>query len=314
MLLPKIETIQDYRLIYHNAENWFPVMREICNRHGLDESKLELAPPGTHVVFKVSNKYIKLFSPFWFKDSLSEHIALSKLEEYDELPISHKIADGEIEGWQYIIISAVDGIPLNKVREKLDISDLERIVSACGELMAMLHSIDTEGLDEIAVNWHEFVKNQIQNCIHSAIDSGLDDRWIQSLYEFAENSSQFFEMNFKPVLLNADITNEHVLVKKIKGKWNLSGLIDFGDAMLGHRLYEFIAPGCSITHYSNKLRRAMLKAYGFSEDQLNETLSEQLMAYTLIHRYIKIPELLELFDLQYKPASIEDLTRRLWSF
>ncbi len=115
-------------------------------------------------------------------------------------------------------------------------------------------------------------------------------------------------------MLNADITDEHVLVRKIKGKWVLSGLIDFGDAMLGHYLYEFTAPGCSITYRSNKLRRVMLKSYGFSEDQLDENLSKQLMAYTLIHRFIKITELLELFKLPYQPMDIEDLTRRLWSF
>lgn len=313
MILPKIENIEDYRLIYRNAEKWFPAMREICKRHGLCESQLELAPPGAHVVFKANNKYIKLFAPFWHNDSLSERLALSKLARYSELPISHKIVDGEIEGWQYIIMEAVEGIPLNKVREQLDLSDMERIVSACGEFMAELHSVDTEGLDEIAVNWHGFVKNQIQNCIKNVVDNGLDKNWVQSLYEFAERSSYFFEMNSKPVLLNADITDEHVMVRKINGKWDFSGIIDFGDAMLGHRLYEFAAPGCKITYCSNKLRIAMLKSYGFSEEQLDEKLSEQLMAYTIIHRYIKISELLELFKLSHL-IDIKDLTKRLWSF
>ncbi len=191
-VLPEIRTIEDYRQIYRDAGKWLPAVHEICRRHGLGKVQLELAPPGTHVVFKVNgNKYVKLFAPFWHKDSLSERLTLNKLVRYDSLPISHKIADGEIEGWQYIIIEAVEGIPLNKVWEQLDLLDLEGIVANCGEFMASLHSVDTEGLNEIAVNWQEFVENQIQNCINYTVNSGLDERFIGSLCEFAENYSLF---------------------------------------------------------------------------------------------------------------------------
>jgi len=83
--------------------------------------------------------------------------------------------------------------------------------------------------------------------------------------------------------------------------------------MLGHPHYEFGAPGCCITRGSPRLQRAMLLAYGYSGHQLDGTLARQLMAYTLLHRFINVPDLLALFGSQ-RPASFEELGEALWSF
>jgi hypothetical protein len=83
--------------------------------------------------------------------------------------------------------------------------------------------------------------------------------------------------------------------------------------MVGHPYYEFVAPGCCITYRSSRLRRAMLLGYGFSEDQLDERLSEQLMAYTLLHRFVDVPYLLTLFGSK-SIERLDDLRRALWSF
>jgi hygromycin-B 7''-O-kinase len=61
------------------------------------------------------------------------------------------------------------------------------------------------------------------------------------------------------------------------------------------------------------LQRAMMLAYGYSEDQLNGDLADRLMAYTLLHRYINVPELLELLKLP-QTVSLEHIKKVLWSF
>ena len=122
-----------------------------------------------------------------------------------------------------------------------------------------------------------------------------------------------FEPGFEQVLLSADVTDEHILVGRREGHWEVTGYIDFGDAMLGHSHYEFAAPGCSITRGSLPLQRAMLRAYGYSEAELKGELAMQLMAYTLLHRFINVPELLELFS-DHQPTSFEELCRLLWMF
>ncbi len=315
LLLPHIKSVEDYRPIYRKSDTWLPAMRVICERHGLDVTQLEFAPPGTHVVFRVKpDLYIKLFAPPWREDFATERLALHKLSERTDLPIPIPIlvAQGEIENWPYIIITAVEGVPLCEVWESMNMLDREHIVSRCGEFMASVHLTDTAGLEEIAIDWPEFVENQIQSCIGNLRQTDIGKQWIDSVIGFMENLPPLFEPDFQPVLLNSDVTDEHVLVSKRGDRWEVTGFIDFGDAMLGHPYYEFAAPVCSITRGSKELRRAMLLAYGFSDDQLNETLSRQLMAYTLIHRFITISDLIEIFDSQ-KPRDFEELKKRLWS-
>jgi len=312
-LLPDINTIEDYRAIYRDVNTWLPAMRAICQRHGLDETQLEFAPPGSHVVFKVKPElYIKLYFAPWRRDFVTERLVLNKLSE-QPLPIPRIVFEGEIEGWPYIIVTAVEGIPLYQVWQTIPVSDKQRIAAQCGELISALHTIETKGLEAIAVNWPAFVEDQIKGCIDQLNRANLGDEWTRSVMEFLGDIPSLLEPDFHPVLLSADVTDEHVLVSRYEGGWEMTGFIDFGDSMLGHPYYDFAAPGCCITRSSPDLQRAMLVAYGYSTDQLNEALSEKLMAYTLIHRFINIPDLLSLFDSN-QPRNLDELRNELWAF
>jgi hygromycin-B 7''-O-kinase len=179
--------------------------------------------------------------------------------------------------------------------------------------MSTLHSAQTEGLEAIAIDWLAFAEDQIKECIDQLSRANLGGEWTRSVMEFLEDLPPLLEPDFHPVLLSADITDEHILVSRCKDRWGMTGFIDFGDSMLGHPYYDFSAPGCCITRSSPELQRAMLLAYGYSMDQLDEVLSKKLMAYILIHRFINIPDLLSLFDSN-QPRNLEELRKELWAF
>jgi hygromycin-B 7''-O-kinase len=314
MLLPEIKTYEDYRAVYRDVGVWLPAMHVICQRHGLDASQLEFAPPGTHVVFKVEgDRYIKLFAPPWRDDLTPERLVLGKLSDRPGPPLPRLVAEGEIEGWSYLIMTAVEGVPLNEVWGSMSMWDKERIATRCGELMAWLHAVPTEGLADIGIDWPAFVERQTRACIDEIAQAGLDERWTRETAEFFAQLPPLFEPDFQPVLLSADITDGHILVSLREGKWDMTGFIDFGDAMLGHPHYELAAPACCITHNSPRLQRAMMLAYGYSEDQLNGDLADRLMAYTLIHRYINVPDLLKILELP-RTVSLGHIKRALWFF
>jgi hygromycin-B 7''-O-kinase len=306
--------LDGYRQIYRDASVWLPAMRVICERHGFDPALLEFAPPGSHVVFRCGSElYVKLFAPLWRRDYFPEKLVLGKLSVQSDWPVPHLVAEGEIEGWPYLIVTAVEGVPLDEVWDSMEGADREYIAARCGAFMAWLHSTPVEGLEEIAVDWPAFVERQRNESIRELGQSELDERLVRSTLTFLADLPPLFEPGFQPVLLSADVTKEHVLVAQRGGRWELTGYIDFGDAMVGHPLYEFVAPGCCITYSSPRLRRAMLLGYGFSEDQLDERLSEQLMAYTLLHRFIDVPYLLTLFESK-RIDCLDDLVRALWWF
>ena len=312
-LLPPVETEEEYRPVCRRPDVWLPAMRVICQRHGLDAARLELAPPGTHVVFGVGERYIKLFAPPWREDALPERLSLAKLSGRPDLPVPQLVAEGEIEGWPYVVLTTVAGVPLSQVWDEIEPPGLVRIAARCGELMGALHATPVDGLEPLAVDWPAFIEEQTRDCAAYYARSGLSERWKRSITAFLDDLPPLFEPGFRPVLLNADITDEHILVRRRGGQWQVTGLIDFGDARLGHPCYDFVAVGCSVTWGSPDALRAMLLAYGYPETRLDATLSRRLMAYTLLHDFIRIPDLLDWFDFE-RPASFRELARALWSF
>lgn len=311
-MLPDVRTPAEYRQVYRDAEVWLPAMRAICQRHGLDAARLQFAPPGTHVVFRAGDLYVKLFAPPWREDFTPERLALGRLSACADLPVPRLVAEGEIEGWPYIVITAVEGVPLYQVWGAMEPPDRLRVAARCGELMNAIHAVPTAGLEAIAVDWPAFVEEQTGNCGERLAQSGLDEHWIHDIRAFLADSPPLFKPGFQPVLLSADVTDEHLLVSRRRDRWELTGFIDLGDAMLGHPCYEFVSPGCCITIGSSDLQRTMLRAYGFSNAQLDEALARQLVAYTLLHRFVRIPDILACLNPQ--PTCFPELWESLWSF
>ena len=113
------------------------------------------------------------------------------------------------------------------------------------------------------------------------------------------------EPGFDPVLLNADITDEHVLVVNRNGYWRFSGVIDFGDAMMGHPHYEFVAPLVCLTLGEPPLSQTLVESYGL---ELTPALAERLTTYCLLHKYGRLGDILERCPV----SSGEDLYSAMW--
>ena len=84
----------------------------------------------------------------------------------------------------------------------------------------------------------------------------------QVVFQCDEAVDGFSEPPFVPALINADITEDHVLLAERDGCWGISGLIDFGNAMMGHPYYDFAAPLAFYTFGRPSLSRTLVEAYG----------------------------------------------------
>ena len=280
MLLPTIRSENDYRRVYEKHEVWLPAVQAICGRHGLSATDLRRQVLGTHVVFRTGNLIVKLFSQCWPNDFLSEK---SCLEGLSGLPIPRLVEIGEFESWPYMILTVVDGYPAVDVWPSLALDEQAAVVRQLGQFMRDLHGQPL--VSGLPVDWNTYLADRI---------AGLDEHhqleepwreWVnQKLAGLAQHPHELRT-------LNCDLTYDHILLKKREDQWQLSGIIDFGDAMIAPNLFEFSVPLLCFCAGEPVLSRALVESYG---QELTAELAEDIVSYSLLHAFVSLPEILEI--------------------
>ena len=293
-LLPSLSSLADYRRVHTDDAIWLPTVTAICSLHNIEANDLERKAAGTHVVFRAGSRVVKLYAPFWLEDFTAERAALQFLRG---LPTPELVALGEIEGWPYLVMTLVPGAPAEEIWS--DLTDPQRIDIArqLGELMKRLHR--QGGVAELGTDWDAFIEERITRAedFHAAGEPWRN--WIH------ERLTGFHEPPFSPVLLHADITADHVLLSRTARGWRITGLIDFGDAMMGHPFYEFIAPLAFYCFGDPSASRALLDGYALD---LTPEITDRLTTYCLLHKYGRIG----VFLARHPAADGAGFHRALW--
>jgi hygromycin-B 7''-O-kinase len=293
-LLPSLPSPADYRRVHADRSVWLSALTAICARHDLDANNLERQPAGTHVVFRTGSHIVKLYAPFWLEDFTAERAALRPLRG---LPTPELVAQGEIEGWPYLVMTIVPGRPAEEIWPNLTGTERIDIARLLGKLMRQLHRQGP--VTELAIDWDVFLGERVSGAeeFHAAGESWHD--WIR------EQLADFHDPPFSPVLLHADITADHVLLSRTAQGWRITGLIDFGDAMMGHPFYEFIAPLAFYCFGDPPASRALLEGYGLD---LTPEVADRLTTYCLLHKFGRIG----VFLARHAAADGAAFHRALW--
>jgi hygromycin-B 7''-O-kinase len=309
MMLPSISSHRDYTKVYTDDQIWLPAIRVLCQRHGLDIASLQRMGLGSHVAFRSGDKIIKLFSTLWPEDFISERACLKHIHG---LPTPKLIAEGELEGWPYIVMNVVPGAPAVKVWNRLDLQQKRGIVTELGQIMATLHTLpplvlsDNTALDKTASgdvalggDWNTFVQARLDNAEkhHKAEEPWKS--WINQRLE------DFSPTPLPAVLLSADITADHLLLSQQGDHWRVTGFIDFGDARMGHPYYEFIAPLAYYTLGTPELAKLLLESYGLV---LTAELADELTTWCLLHEFGRLQDFLDACSV----GSPQEFHRALW--
>jgi hygromycin-B 7''-O-kinase len=313
MRLPDVRTLSEYRTIYHRDELWRPAVDEVRRRHGLLEEPCVRGPDGTHIVyFSGRSHVVKLFCPLFARDIVAETLVAPRVAGRLGVATPAIVADGEVGGWRYLIMTRVPGRPLCEVWSRMSAADRLAATDRVGRTIVRLRRVPVEGLEPIAVDWKEFLTEQRKTAVarQGACDLGWDPS--HEIPPYLDSVPEVFEGRFEPVLVLADITDEHVLVSDEGGALRVVSYVDFGDSIIGHPDYELVAPGLCIARGDADLLRTLLLASGFSESALDEGLGRRLMALTLMHRYVKLEDLTALVPAARRATCLEELARALW--
>lgn len=310
--LSTIHTFEDYESQKQHVEE--DLARTIILKHQLPEASLTLFSDGTNIVFSYGEKVIKIFPPFHQSQFESERLILKRLDGKLSIKTPTLEYEGELFAWPYLIMSKLEGTNLETLWEKMPHNNKVIILRELGSLIQEVHALPTYGLESIDCYWPQFIEKQITNCVEQHRTQGLQTALLQQLPAYLDSSKEILPKFEKPVILTGEYIPMNFLVNQVDGVWHISGLIDFGDAMLGLPEYDLLGPGAFLIQGDKQLLRTFLMAYGYLPHELTTRLSRQLMALMLLHQYSNLNTQVRIPNWQKTVNSLEELENLVWGF
>jgi hygromycin-B 7''-O-kinase len=175
--------------------------------------------------------------------------------------------------------------------------------------MRQVHSIDAGALADLPPPWSDFLERQAIGCRarHERLGAPA---WLTARVEpFVARGLGQLPATFRPSILTGEYTPFNLLVSRTREGWELSGMIDFGDAMVGFAEYDLHGPSLFLAAGDPDLLAALLRGYG---TLLSPALRRRLMVLTLLHRYANLPVQLRLPNWQHRAQSLEALEALIW--
>jgi hygromycin-B 7''-O-kinase len=346
--LPRIETWHDWGEIFLDVPTWAPLVREICRRVSFPCRTIVPGYPGSNAVFIVNlsdpahRVVVKIYAPLCSEDYEFErelHPLLAQIPELGApMLLDHGVLASETR-WPYVVLSFIPGEPIREVREAISDKNLMCIAADLGRRVRALHALPLDGvtsLDVTAASWLRYVRDQIPRTIKALNrESLLPQRLLgqipayvaevldASLCNRASPSARTLsESAFHPggcalscddlVLVSGDITEDHILLREVAGAWRISGLIDFADARIAPRDYEWVALWFGALDRDTGALSAFLHTYD-PKIKLDAAFYRRALAFTLLHEFgaLIIVETLPR-RLQAKITGMDELLEMLW--
>lgn len=312
---PSIDSFEEYEVFKKKTVILESMAKKIIQQHSLSEGPLILYSEGTNIVFAYGqHRVIKIFPSFHYDQFKSELLVLKHFESKLSVKTPVLEYEGNIAGWSYLVMSQLHGTLLEELWEKINHDNKIIIMHELGLLIREVHSLPTQGLQEIDCHWQTFIAKQINACVERHRSLQLPASLLEKIQEYLTSITPALLHIRKPVILTGEYTPMNFLVKQIDGIWHIDGLIDFGDAMLGLPEYDLLGPGAFLIQGDKRLLKEFLISYGYESSALTTELSHQLTALMLLHRYSNLNVQIRIKDWQSKVHSMKDLQNLVWGF
>lgn len=289
-LLPKLSSEPEFEPLLREAHVWRPAIEAICLEHGLASEPLEPFDTGSSVLWAIGQTHvIKLMPPFWARDCAIEIQVLNQLSFAAELPVPQLLGQGQLEGWPYFIMNRLPGRFCSEVWSELTAAQQTDIIRQLGQVLKALHQLPITDLNNITVAWPEFVQAQVEGFARQQMQYGVKAGIIDELEKLLWQQAPGLRLQASQSLMHCEVMPEHLLLIEQSGQWKITGLIDFGDPMVGFHEYEFGAVCVFFAAQRPDLLREFLLAYGYRQSDLTFDLSQRLCAAALLHRFGTVP-------------------------
>ena len=187
---------------------WLPVMQELADAHG--GGPLQPAGGGTVLVALLgTDRVLKLYPPFLRDHFAYERGVLPLLAGRLAVPTPRLLADGEHQGWPYLLMDRLAGVAMTDAWPTLADADKCRLLQAIGALAAQVHALPVPAaLRPLAPGWPDFIARQRAGCAARQRRTGLPAHLLAQLEAFIQGPLP----EGPPVLLTGEYTPMNLLV------------------------------------------------------------------------------------------------------
>ena len=316
--LPAIESWSDWSAAFDDAELWRPVIDAICERERISYRRIEIPRSNTNAVFILDRRVVvKIYSPFWSEFEM-EGVLLRILSDTGAVSVPKVVAAGVYHdrvSWNYLIMEYRVGLTLNAIRQDIPRGDLLSVAAQVGRMTGALHDTPLaclEGVDT-GETWNGLVDRRRRESLPELIRSGVITSEVADALDIVLEEVVVNPNHIPRVVVHGDLESDHILLGRKDGEWRIESVIDFGDAKVGVRDYEWMPLWFGLFDRDIEAMRVFLEAYDRSL-LTDEELPRRVMAWTLLHDFGSdaISELIEKTDTPTPVASITKLQEILW--
>ncbi len=283
--LPNLPDQRSFRAWRMDASNWLPVAIDIARSHGLACTTPEVFATGTNLVLGLDDRLIlKIFPPRLRAQFVSERASLTQLRGRLAVLIPEIVAEGERDGWPYLVITRLSGMLGAEAWPALAEAQKERVLAQIGATIAEVQRAPVGALCDIEPCWAAFLRTQIAGCRARHERLGLPQKFLDGLDDLLSDAVDLIPLDAPPVILTGEYIPENFLLHCEGDEWRLAGLIDFGDALTGWGEYDLLGPSAFMTAGRPGRVRSLFEGFGYARADVNFAVKRRLMALMLLHR------------------------------
>lgn len=311
-LWPDILNEEDFERWRSTSDRWLPIVIEIAQRANVDAVSPISFKTGTNLVVDLNGAAVlKIFPPLYATQFAVERIALRQLDGRLSVPIPRILAEGEDNGWSWLIITKLPGTVGSEVWPVLSEQERIAILGDIGRTIAEVQAVDPGELLEMQPSWPDFIKRQAEACIARHRSQGLKTSLLADLPALLHAAPSVLPADMQPVILTGEWIPENLLLKETSTGWKLAAVIDFGDVMTGWREYDLLGPSTFMCVGVPGRLQSFLEGYGVTAEDYGDAMRRRLTTLMMLHgasdmRGIAIP------DWQSSVRTLEDLENLIW--
>ena len=194
--------------------------------------------------------------------------------------------------WPYLILEPIRGVAIREKLPAMSPPNAQAVARQLGRILRRLHRTPAARLrflENARGRWPVRRRKLIGEALRQIRRAGA--LYPVLLRELPARLESFSRPAERPVLVHGDVTEDHLMLVR-RGRWRISGLIDFADALAGDPDYELLPVWGGALRRKPELFREFHAAWRPGE-RITPAWRDRATAFTLLHQFGP-PALLEL--------------------